>query len=112
MAKLSRDAFPGLIPIGGGEQPLYMQVGKSAFSGVYTDATDVPVRTLLTNIDSIQLTIAETYSPTTDQAMTEYQIFSDGAVSSGTFSVFRSSQGAVSGLPFFYTVIGRVESTD
>ncbi len=112
MGRVSRDSFPGLIPIGGGEQDLYIQYGKLAFSGVYTDSTDMPIRTSLTHIDGVTFTIAETYSPATDATMTEYQLFCDGAVSSGTVTVFRSSQGAISGLPFFYELKGRVEATD
>lgn len=112
MGRLSRDSFPGLVPFGGGEQALYMQAGNDVFDGIYTDATDMPIRTSLTVVDSAVFTVGETYSPTTDQAMTEYVLFCDRAVSSGTVSVFRSSQGAVSGLKYSYILIGRVESTD
>jgi len=110
MAKLSRDAFPGLIPFGGDD--LYIQIGDGAFSGVYTDTTDVPVRTQLTRVKFGFAQVYDTYSPATDATMTEYGLFVDRAVSSATVSVYRSSQGAVSGLPFNYILIGTVESTD
>lgn len=112
MAKLSRDAFPGLIPIGGGETGLYMQLGKSAYTGVYTDSTDVPVRTQLTHVDFASAVVYDTYSPATDATMTEYGLFVDPVPSSGAISIYRSSQGAISGLPFQYCFIGRVESSD
>ena len=112
MARLSRDAFPGLIPIGGGEAGLYLQVGSLKFDGVYTDTTNRPIRTSLTHIDFMGAQVSDTYAPATDATMTEYGLFCDVAVSSGTVSVYRSSQGAVSSLPFNYILIGRVESTD
>lgn len=111
MARLSRDSFPGLIPLGGSAE-LYLQVGKGTFSGVYTDSTDMPLRTQLTHVDFGVVSVAETYSPATDATMTQYSVFSDYAVSSGAITLFRSSQAAVSGLPFKYVLIGRVEATD
>ena len=112
MARLSRDAFPGLIPIGGGESDLYLQVGKAAFDGVYTDTTDVPVRSQLTHVDFAIAAVYDTYSPATDATMTEYGLFVDPVPATGAISVYRSSQGAVSGLPFNYCFIGRVEASD
>ena len=112
MAKLSRDSFPGLIPIGGSSN-LYMQVGTGAFSGVYTDSTHAPIRTQLTNVDVMFAQVDDTYSAATDANTGKiYQLQVDKAVSSSTVSVYRSSQGALSGLPFNYILIGRVESTD
>ena len=111
MAKLSRDQFAGLIPIAGSDN-LFLQMGTLAFDGVYTDTTDRPVRTQLTHIDFASAAVYDTYSPATDAAMTEYVLFVDTAVSSGACNVYRSSQGAVSSLPFKYLLIGRVEATD
>ena len=110
MARLSRDSFPGLIPLGGSDNQ-YLQIGSGAFSGVYTDSTDMPLRTQLTHVDFGIVSIAETYSPTTDNTMTPYAVYSDFAVSSGAITLTRSSQGAVSSLPFKYVLIGRVEDT-
>lgn len=103
--------FPGLIRIGETGN-LYIQVGTSSFSGVYTDTTDMPLRTQLTHVDFAAAVVYDTYSPATDAAMTEYVLFVDVAVSSGAVNVYRSSQGAVSGLPYKYVLIGRVETTD
>jgi len=108
MAKLSRDGFPGLIPLAGSDN-LYIQIGKGAFDGVYTDTTDVPIRTQLTSVTAMFAQVSDTYSPATDATMTEYGLFCDVAVSSNTVSVYRSSQGAVSGLPFNYFIIGTVD---
>ena len=113
MAHVSRDAFPGLTPLGGGETGYYIQVGKGAFSGVYTDSTHAPIRTQLTVVDAMFAQVNDTYSAATDANTSKiYQLNCDPAVSSGTVSVYRSSQGALSGLPFNYVLIGRVESTD
>lgn len=111
MGRLSRDAYPGLIPLAG-SYDLFIQVGDGAFSGVYTDTTDVPVRTQLTSVKFGMAQVYDTYSPATDATMTEYGLFVDRAVSSGTVSVYRSSQGKVSGLPFNYILIGTVNATD
>jgi len=104
MSKQPGDSFPGLIPLWG---DYYMQIGKGAFNGVYTDTTDVPLRTQLDEIAVGFAQVYDTYSPATDAAMTEYALFVDVAVSSGACNVYRSSQGAVSGLPFNYMLIGR-----
>lgn len=111
MAKLSRDQFPGLIPVGGSDN-LFLQVGASAFDGVYTDTTDRPVRTQLTHIDFCSAQVYDTYSPATDATMTEYFLSVDPVPATGAVSVYRSSQGAVSGLTFKYLLLGRVEATD
>jgi len=113
MGRVSRDSFPGLIPIGGGEQGLYMQAGKASFSGIYTDTTNVPIRTQLTHVDAMFAQVNDTYSAATDANTAKiYQLNCDPAVTTGTVSVYRSSQGALSGLPFNYMIIGRVEATD
>lgn len=102
----------GLIPIGDPNVGLYMQIGRGAFNGVYTDTTDVPIRTQLNEIIVGFANVYDTYSPATDANTAKmYQLFVDVAVSSGAFSVYRSSQGAVSGLPFNYIIIGRLFST-
>jgi len=108
MSKTPPDVYPGLIPLGGSGN-YYMQIGKAAFNGVYTDTTDMPIRTQLTDIDFGEAVVYDTYSPATDATMTEYVLFVDVTVSSGACSVYRSSQGAVSGLPYMYKLIGRVE---
>lgn len=102
--------YPGCIAIGDPNMGLYMEIGRSAFDGVYTDAANRPVRTALTEISVGFAQVYDTYSPATDATMTEYGLFVDVAVSDGTFSVHRSSQGAISGLPFNYIVIGRLYS--
>jgi hypothetical protein len=104
-------SFPGLIRIGETGN-LYIQVGLSSYTGVATDVTDLAIRTQLTHVDYAAATVYDTYSPATDATMTEYVLFVDTAVSSGAVTVYRSSQGAVSGLPFKYVLIGRVETTD
>lgn len=109
--KTPNDGFPGLIPLGG-TRNYYLQIGTLKFDGVYTDATDRPIRTQLTHVDYASAQVYDTYSPTTDAAMTEYVLFVDIAVSSGACNVYRSSQGAVTSLPFQYILIGRVEATD
>lgn len=112
MARESRDVFPGIFPIGATGN-LYIQLGNGAFSGVYTDTTDVPVRTQLTHVDFAAALVYDTYSIATDaNDEKKYILFVDKNVSSGAVAVYRSSQGAVSGLPFNYVLIGRVESTD
>jgi hypothetical protein len=103
--------YPGLIRLGETGN-LYIQVGTSSFSGIYTDTTDMPLRTQLTHVDFAAAVVYDTYSPATDATMTEYILFVDVAVSSGAINVYRSSQGAVSGLPYKYCLIGRVETTD
>jgi len=112
MGRVSRDSFPGLLPIGGGEQQLFIQYGKAAYSGVYTDTTNAPVRTQLTHIDAAFAQVYDTYSAATDATMTEYGLCVDPVPASGVVSVYRSSQGAVSGLTFNYLFMGRVEATD
>jgi len=111
MAKLSRDQFPGLLPIAGTDN-LFIQVGTASFNGIYTDTTNMPLRTQLTHIDFASAQVYDTYSPATDADMTEYVLFVDTAVSSGACNVYRSSQGAVDSLPYKYLLIGRVEATD
>jgi len=99
------DQFPGLIPMGG---DFYMQIGKAAFSGVYTDTTSVPLRTQLDEITVGMAQVYDTYSPATDaNDIHKYALFVDVAVSSGAIAIYRSSQGAVSGLPFNYILIGK-----
>ena len=114
MARLSRDSFPGLTPLGGGEQGYYVQVGQSNFNGVYTDVTDISIRTSLTHIDFASAQVYDTQQPATDASSDA--LFVDAAVSSGAIVVYRSTQAAAnygaSGMPFRYILIGRVESTD
>ena len=111
MARVSREGFPGLIPIGGSTN-LYLQIGNSAFSGAATDSTDVTIQTQLTHVDFAAAVADDTVSPATDATMTEYGLFVDRVPSSGAVSVNRSSQGAVSGLTFSYCLIGRVSDTN
>lgn len=106
-----KSKIPGLIPLGMPGTNLYMQIGHSSFSGVYTDSTDVPIRTSLNEIEVALAVVDDSYSPATDVTMTEYHVFAARDISSSTFSVHRSSQGAVSGLPFSYIVIGRLYAT-
>ena len=113
MAKLSRDGFPGLIPLAGSED-LYIQMGRGNFNGVYTDVTDVSVQTQLTHFDFASAVAYDTQQPHTEGDHST--LFVDPAPSSGAFSVYRSSSSAAaygaSGMPFKYILIGRVESTD
>jgi len=95
-----------------GDTNTYLQVGKSAFSGAYTDSTEIPVRTNLKNITAGKAYVYDTYSPATDANALNYVLFVDLAVSNGAVNVYRSSQGMVSGLPFCYELIGNIDATD
>ena len=97
-----------LIHLGGNK---YMQTGTSAFDGVYTDTSSVPLRTNLQSIISASANVYDTYSPATDtQTMNAYTLFVDIAISSGACNVYRSSQGAAE-IPFSYTLIGTLDTT-
>ena len=114
MGHATRDSFPGLIPIGGGEQRLYMQVGKDNFDGVYTDTSSVSVRTLLTDIDFASAQVYDTQQPATDAASDA--LFVNVAPASGAIVIYRSTQAAAnygsSGMPFRFVLIGRVQDTN
>jgi len=114
MARLSRDSYPGLIPIGGGERPLYMQVGSGNYNGAYTDVTDISIRTQITDIDFASAQVYDTQQPATEADHST--LFFDVSVSSGAITLYRSTQAKAtygsSGMPFRYCIIGRVESTD
>jgi len=113
MARLTRDAFPGLIPIAGSVD-LYMQTGQSNFNGVYTDVTDISIRTQLTDIDFASAQVYDTQQPATDAS--HDALFVDVTPSSGAITVYRSTQAAAnygaSGMPFRYLLIGKVDATD
>jgi hypothetical protein len=103
--------YPNLIPLAGGSD-LYMQVGRSLFNGIYTDATDMPVVSPLTQVTMGMAVVDDTYSPATDANGLNYQLHVNVVPASGAISVFRSSQGMVSSLPFSYIFIGKVFSSD
>lgn len=105
------EIFPGAIQLGGPNSGLLMEVGRASFSGDYAATTDMPIRTSLTEITAAFAQVYDTYSPATDSTMTAYSLFVDVAVSSGTVSVYRSSQAAISGLTFNYMLIGRKYAT-
>jgi len=105
------EIYPGAIQLGGPNSGLLMEIGSSSFSGVYTDATDIPIRTGLDEIVVAMAAVSDTYSPATDATMTQYVLFVNKTVASNAVSVHRSSQAAVSGLPFDYILIGRKYAT-
>ena len=73
MGHATRDSFPGLIPIGAGEQRLYMQIGQGDFDGVYTDTSSVSIRTLLADIDFASGQVYDTQQPATDAVSSEFR---------------------------------------
>lgn len=106
---------------GGGvkEGDILVEVGSAAFDGIYTDATDRPVGTGMNLIIGGFAVPFDSYSPATDtNSGKAYQLFVAPDVAEDTdshmktVSVFRSSQGAISGLRFTYVLFGRNLSTD
>jgi len=96
---------------------LLVEVGQATFDGIYTDATDRPVVTQLNQIEFGVAVPFDSYSPATDATLAYTVIVApdvteDTDSNLKTFSIHRSSLGAVSGLKCSYVVIGRHFATD
>ena len=121
MAYMDRSALlKALTSLDGGgvkEGDLLFEVGSIAFDGVYTDTTNRPVVTKLNKIVAGFAVPADSYSPATDAGGNAYAVFvrpdvtEDTDSHSKTFSLYRSSSGAISGLKVFYIVFGRIYDT-
>ena len=91
---------------------LLIEVGQAKFDGIYTDATDRPVTTQLNKIEFGVAVAFDSYSPATDATLA-YQVFVAPDVTEDTnshlktFSIHRSSLGAVSGLKCAYLLMGQ-----
>lgn len=107
--------FAQALELGGvKEGDMLVEIGESSFSGDYTDATDMPLPTQLNQIKFGLAVPFDSYSPATDADLAKaYQLFVAPDVAEDTdshrktFSVHRSSDGAISGLNFCYILVGR-----
>ena len=100
---------------------LIIEVGNSAYAatGAETDASDITVPTQLNQIVAGVAVPFDSYSPASEVAGVNYNLFIAPDVTEDTnshrktFTVFRSAEGApVAGLKFAYIVIGRHFATD
>ncbi len=112
--------LPKALDLGGVRQDdILVEVGNAAFSGVYTDTTSVLVPTKMNQIVAGFAAAFDSYSPATDANTAKiYALFVEPVVTEDTdshlktFKVWRSSQGALSGLKSSYVIYGRHFATD
>lgn len=114
MAKQPPDNVTGAYPLYGN---LYIQCGKSGFTGTLTDASDMTIRTNLSTIECALCSVDDTYGIATatdaHAGVHSQQIAIDRAISSSAFTVLRSTSAAAAGeQTFSYLVIGTQDTTD
>lgn len=88
---------------------LLIETGIATYSST---GTDVAVRTQLTEILGGIAVPFDLTSLATDAAERIYQHFVNRTISSGAFSIYRSSQSAISAAPVFYIVVGKHYDTN
>jgi len=114
MAKQPPDNVTGAYPLYGN---LYIQCGKTGFTGTLTDASDMTIRTNLSTIECAICSVDDTYGIATGTDGTAgvhvQNIAIDRSISSGAMTVVRSTQAAAAGeQTFSYIVIGTQDTTD
>lgn len=106
-----QNVAPGLAPYGNPNDGLYEEVGNDSFKGTYTDAASMPIRTQMDEILYAIATPFDSYAMATDAVAQPYILSIAPDISSNTVSVYRGTQGAISGLKYCYRIIGRLYAT-